>query len=61
MRLRSLHPGVSVDQVVENTGFELVIDGEVPETRLPTAEELTLIRERIDPKGVLAREVPNPE
>jgi hypothetical protein len=61
MRLKSVHPGVSVDQVVENTGFELVIEGDVPETRLPTAEELALIREQIDPKGVLGREVPNPE
>jgi acyl CoA:acetate/3-ketoacid CoA transferase beta subunit len=61
MRLKSLHPGVSVDQVVENTGFELTIDGDVPETRLPTAEELALIRDKIDPKGFLGREVPNPE
>ena len=59
MRLRSVHPGVSVSDVVENTGFELVIEGEVPETRQPTAEELRLIRERIDPEGLLNREVQN--
>jgi len=59
MRLKSVHPGVTVDQVVENTGFELVIEGDVPETRLPTEEELTLIREKIDPKGFLNREVQN--
>lgn len=52
MRLRSVHPGVTVDQIVENTGFELVIPGEVPESRLPTDEELHLIREVIDPKGL---------
>ena len=61
MRLQSIHPGVTVDQVVENTGFELVIEGDVPETRMPTADELALIRDKIDPKGVLGREVPNPE
>ncbi len=61
MRLKSVHPGVSVDQVVENTGFELTIEGDVPETRMPTAEELSLIRNEIDPKGFLGREVPNPE
>ena len=61
MRLKALHPGVTVDQVVENTGFELVIDGDIPETRLPTADELALIRDTIDPKGFLSREVPNPE
>lgn len=52
MRLRSLHPGVTVDQVVENTGFELVIPDDVPESRLPTAEELDILRTRIDPNGV---------
>jgi len=57
MRLKSLHPGVSVDEVVENSGFELVIEGEIPETRLPTSEELQLIRERIDPLGIVNKEV----
>ena len=51
MRLRSVHPGVSVDEVVEATGFELVIPDEVPESRLPTGEELWLIREVLDPRG----------
>lgn len=57
MRLASVHPGVSVDEVVAHTGFDLVIDGDVPQTRLPTEEELTLIREVIDPKGLRDREV----
>jgi acyl CoA:acetate/3-ketoacid CoA transferase beta subunit len=57
MRLASLHPGVSVDDVVGNTAFKLVIPAKVPETRAPTDEELRLIREVIDPKGVAAREV----
>ena len=59
MRLRSVHPGVTIEDIVENTGFELVIEGDIPETRLPTAEELQLIREKIDPKGLLSREVSN--
>ena len=58
MRLRSVHPGVTVDEVVEATGFELVVPDEVPETRVPTDEELRLIREVIDPKGLREREVP---
>ncbi|MEW2359080.1 CoA-transferase [Spirillospora sp. NPDC029432] len=58
MRLRSVHPGVSVDDVVANTGFEPVIPDEVPETRLPTAEELRIMREVLDPKGLREREVP---
>jgi len=58
MRLRSLHPGVTVEQVTEATGFALTIPDEVPYTREPTAGELRLIREVIDPKGLREREVP---
>ncbi|MDQ0683127.1 acyl CoA:acetate/3-ketoacid CoA transferase beta subunit [Streptomyces achromogenes] len=58
MRLASLHPGVSVEQVREATGFDLAVADEVPYTREPTAAELRLIREVIDPDGARAREVP---
>lgn len=58
MRLASLHPGVTVDAVVEATGFELAIPEDVGETRMPTPEELRLIREVLDPRGVREREVP---
>jgi acyl CoA:acetate/3-ketoacid CoA transferase beta subunit len=60
MRLRSVHPGVTVDEVVAATGFELAVPAEVPESRLPTSEELELIREVIDPDGTREREVPDP-
>lgn len=56
MRLVSVHPGVSVDEVVEKTGFALAIEEPVAETRSPTAQELRLLRERLDPTGVAARE-----
>jgi acyl CoA:acetate/3-ketoacid CoA transferase beta subunit len=57
MRLRSVHPGVTVDEVVEKTGFELAVDGEVPESRVPSSDEIQLIREAIDPEGFLNKEV----
>jgi acyl CoA:acetate/3-ketoacid CoA transferase beta subunit len=57
MRLRSVHPGVSVDEVVAATGFELVVPDDVDESRLPTDEELQLIRDVIDPAGTREREV----
>ncbi len=57
MRLASVHPGVSVATVVENTGFELVVPAQVPETRWPTPEELRILREEIDPNGLGAKEV----
>ena len=59
MRLRSVHPGVTVDDVQEATGFELAVDGDVPESRRPTDEELTLIREVLDPEGRAEQEVPS--
>jgi acyl CoA:acetate/3-ketoacid CoA transferase beta subunit len=57
MRLRSVHPGVTAAQVAEATGFPLVIPAQVPVTRAPTAAELTLIRDRLDPDAHRDREV----
>ncbi|ALC23803.1 CoA-transferase subunit beta [Streptomyces pristinaespiralis] len=57
MRLASLHPGVTVDEVRSATGFRLVIGGSVPYTRDPTEAELRLIREVLDPEGAREREV----
>ena len=58
MRLRSVHPGVPVSEVAGATGFPLAIPGEVPVTRLPTPDELALIRDRLDPEGRRDAEVP---
>jgi acyl CoA:acetate/3-ketoacid CoA transferase beta subunit len=57
MRIRSVHPGVSVDDVVKATGFALVIPESTPVTRAPTEEELHLIRDVIDPGGVARKEL----
>jgi acyl CoA:acetate/3-ketoacid CoA transferase beta subunit len=59
MRLRTVHPGVNVDDVREATGFDLVIDDALDESRLPTSDELALIREMLDPDGLREREVPD--
>ncbi|AMW08215.1 CoA-transferase [Streptomyces qaidamensis] len=58
MRLRSRHPGVTVEQILKATGFALTVPDEVPYTREPATEELRLVREVIDPKGARDREVP---
>ncbi len=57
MRLRSVHPGVSESDVVKSTGFPLTIPASLAETRLPTDEELRLIREVLDPKGEARKEL----
>jgi hypothetical protein len=56
MRLLSLHPGVTVTDIVEATGFELIID-DFDESRLPTDDELRLIRDVIDPNDTRKSEV----
>jgi glutaconate CoA-transferase subunit B len=48
MKLESLHPGISLDKVIENTGFELIIPGIIPVTDPPTQTELNELR-RLDP------------
>ena len=53
MRLKSLNPGTALDQVIENTGFELMIPDRIPETLPPTEEELRILREEVDPLGFL--------
>lgn len=51
MRLVSIHPGVTLEEVKENTGFDLIIPEDIEETVPPGAEELEFIR-TIDPQGV---------
>jgi acyl CoA:acetate/3-ketoacid CoA transferase beta subunit len=57
MRLHSFHPGTTVDDIVNATGFALTIPDDVAETRLPTPEELELLRTVLDPGSLRDREV----
>ncbi len=57
MRALSLHPGVTADEVAQNTSFEIDGLASAPETAAPTGEQLRIIREVLDPKGVRDREV----
>jgi acyl CoA:acetate/3-ketoacid CoA transferase beta subunit len=52
-RIESLHPGVDAQTVVDNTGFELTVPESIPTTTEPTAEQLDLLRNRIDPFGTV--------
>jgi acyl CoA:acetate/3-ketoacid CoA transferase beta subunit len=56
MRLVSVHPGVTIDEVQEATSFALDVE-DVATTRTPTDAELALLAE-IDPRGIRAKEVP---
>ena len=51
-RLLSVHPGVDIEQVRAATGFPLEVAARTPETAPPTTEQLELIREHLDPRGL---------
>ncbi|HXF56908.1 MAG TPA: CoA-transferase [Actinomycetota bacterium] len=55
MELASLHPGVSLRQAREATGWELRVAQDLEETPPPTEEELRIIREELDPEGIYTR------
>jgi glutaconate CoA-transferase subunit B len=55
MGLDSLHPGATLDDVRAATGWEPRVADRVAETPAPTAEELRLIREELDPGGTYTR------
>jgi glutaconate CoA-transferase subunit B len=54
MRLESIHPNTTLDDVLSNMNFEPIVPDEVPVTAPPTAEEIRLIREEIDPEKAYA-------
>jgi glutaconate CoA-transferase, subunit B len=50
MKLIALHPGVTVEQVLESTGFELLVEDPLQRNAPPTELELRTLREEIDPE-----------
>jgi len=48
--LKSLHPGVTVEDILDNTGFDFEVPDNVPETPAPDAERLQLIRTTVGPE-----------
>jgi glutaconate CoA-transferase subunit B len=52
MRLRSYHPGATLEQILKKTGFRLEIAPHVHETPPPSAEEVRLLDQEIDPLGI---------
>ena len=57
MQIQSLHPNISFEQIQEETSFEILIpenlkQGEIPETPLPSKEDMKLLNETLDPEGL---------
>ena len=55
MEVATLHPGVTLDQAQANTTWPLRAAGDLGETPPPTPEELSLIRDELDPDGAYTR------
>lgn len=55
MRLHSLMPGITIKDVVEQTGFELLFSDDIIEEKPPLETELRILREEVDPWRVVLR------
>jgi glutaconate CoA-transferase subunit B len=55
MYLESYHPGVTIEQIKENTGWDLMIADDVKETERPLPELIRILREELDPTGVFLK------
>ena len=53
-RLVSLHPGITSINVMDATGFDLVVEGQLPTTTAPTMAQLAVIAE-LDPHGLRSK------
>lgn len=53
MRVESLHPGVTVEDIRANTGFEMLFVEDLSVTPEPTDDELRILREEVDPQGLI--------
>jgi len=51
--LISLHPGATLDEVKDNSSFEIIIPDEIGTSYLPTEEDLRILRQEIDPSGMV--------
>ncbi|MGA2935872.1 MAG: hypothetical protein ABSF52_02070 [Syntrophobacteraceae bacterium] len=53
MCVESLHPGIASEQVIANTSFEMLFVDLLPETPQRTDYELEILREVVDPSGMV--------
>jgi acyl CoA:acetate/3-ketoacid CoA transferase beta subunit len=53
LKLVSVHPGITLNQIKENSGFDIIIPDHVPQSPEPTDAELKILREEIDPAGIV--------
>ena len=57
IKIGTIHPGVTLEEVRESTGFELLVHEGIKETIPPTEEEINILRNKVDPLGIRKLEV----
>ena len=57
IKIGTIHPGVTLEEVRESTGFELLVPEGIKETIPPTEEEINILRNKVDPLGIRKLEV----
>jgi glutaconate CoA-transferase subunit B len=55
MTLQTVHPGVTIDDVRSSMGWEPRVADDLVETPAPSAEELRIVREELDPQGIYTK------
>ena len=53
--VKSIHPGILKEDIVDNTGFDVGSLEDVPTTKFPTQKQLKILREDVDPKNILLK------
>jgi acyl CoA:acetate/3-ketoacid CoA transferase beta subunit len=53
MRVKYLMPDVKKEEVIKNTGFDLIIPKDISVIPQPSEGEIEILRKRVDPKGLL--------
>jgi acyl CoA:acetate/3-ketoacid CoA transferase beta subunit len=53
LQLVSLHPGITVKEILENSSFEILFPDKVKTSPEPTKEDLRILRQEIDPSGIV--------
>jgi len=53
MKVESIHPGITKEDIIKNTGFEVMWDEDLKISLAPTEEELRILREEVDPMRLI--------
>jgi len=57
MKIGTIHPGITVEEIRKSTGFELIVPEGIRKTIPPTEEEINFLRNKVDPLGIRKLEV----